>query len=73
MVRISSGVFLPMKFLPQALINVSKFMPQYYFVKFLEEINFEKFLLFVASQVVFIVFYTLLGIFIKRYKLKEVA
>lgn len=69
----SSGVFLPMKFLPQALINVSKFMPQYYFVKFLEEINFEKFLLFVASQVVFIVFYTLLGIFIKRYKLKEVA
>ena len=69
----SSGVFLPMKFLPQGLINVSKFMPQYYFVKFLEEINFEKFLLFVASQVVFIVFYTLLGIFIKRYKLKEVA
>lgn len=69
----SSGVFLPMKLLPQALINVSKFMPQYYFVKFLEEINFEKFLLFVASQVVFIVFYTLLGIFIKRYKLKEVA
>lgn len=69
----SSGVFLPMKFLPQGLINVSKFMPQYYFVKFLEEINFEKFLLFVASQVIFIVFYTLLGIFIKRYKLKEVA
>lgn len=69
----SSGVFLPMKFLPQALINVSKFMPQYYFVKFLQEINLEKFLLFVASQVVFIVFYTLLGIFIKRYKLKEVA
>lgn len=67
----SSGVFLPMKFLPQGLINVSKFMPQYYFVKFLEEINFEKFLLFVASQVIFIVFYTLLGIFIKRYKLKE--
>lgn len=69
----SSGVFLPMKFLPQALINVSKFMPQYYFVKFLEEINFEKFLLFVASQIVFIVFYTLLGVFIRRYKLKEVA
>ncbi len=38
----SSGVFLPMKFLQQALINVSKFMPQYYFVKFLQEINFEK-------------------------------
>ena len=26
----SSGVFLPMKFLPQGLINVSKFMPQYF-------------------------------------------
>lgn len=69
----SSGVFLPMKFLPQALINVSKFMPQYYFIKLLEEVNFEKFILFVASQIVFIVFYTLLGVFIRRYKLKEVA
>lgn len=69
----SSGVFFPIQYIPQGVINFSKFMPQYYFVKFLEEITFDKFLLFVASQAVFIVFYTLLGIFIRRHKLKEVA
>lgn len=68
----SSGVFIPIQFLPKWLVTFSKFMPLYYFVKFLEKINFEKFLLFILSQIIFIVIYTTLSIFIKKYKLKTI-
>lgn len=69
----SSGVFFPVRLLPQGVVNLSKFMPQYYFIHFLQNINSEQFLIFIGSQAVFIIFYLLLAVFIKNYKLKEVA
>lgn len=67
----SSGVFLPMQILPKGVVLFSKFMPQYYLIKFFEDVNFNSFLTLLLSQIIFISFYTLLAIGIKKYKLKE--
>lgn len=68
----TSGVFIPAKFLPKSIVAFSKFMPQYYFVEFINNQNSNSLIKFSLIQILFIVFFILLSIFIKKYKYKSI-
>lgn len=64
----SSGIFIPAKFIPKFILNFSRFLPQIYIVDFLNEVSLNSLLKFTLIQGLFITFFILLSIFIKKIK-----
>ena len=61
-----SGVFVPSSYLPKTVLPISKLFPTYYYVQYIEKKN----LMDLAMIGLFILIYSLLGIFITRERRK---